>query len=426
MENYIIANCTDVGRVRQVNEDSMTTFDSPNGRVIVVCDGMGGQNAGDVASQLAVKVIEDILIDNAFNSPAEAITQSIVAANNAILRQAAQNPDLGGMGATCVMLIIKDGKVHYGWVGDSRIYYVAGNNIMQLSKDQSYVQQLVDAGEISEEEAEHHQDKNQITNALGVDGMTPPEIGESPITPAVGSVFLLCSDGLSGMVNNQNILATVANKKLSLKQRADQLVQQALEAGGLDNVTVQLVEFGTAVAEEGNGAPRIVTQFESPSISNTVKRAAARKKGLSTILMYAGCAVGTLLLCGGTFWFFSQEKEEKKVETTVSSPAPTRHEHSSEPRKDETATRPVSDATAPRPTASKAKASGKNDPKGNTVSNAKRTGKTGQQNKDDEKDLTKKPKELTKKPKNPTDLPKKEKAKPDPPMNTGDYSKEKE
>lgn len=389
MENYIIANCTDVGRVRQVNEDSMTTFDSPNGRVIVVCDGMGGQNAGDVASQLAVKVIEDILIDNAFNTPAEAITQSIVAANNAILRQAAQNPDLGGMGATCVMLIIKDGKVHYGWVGDSRIYYVAGNNIMQLSKDQSYVQQLVDAGEISEEEAEHHQDKNQITNALGVDGMTPPEIGESPITPAVGSVFLLCSDGLSGMVNNQNILATVANKKLSLKQRADQLVQQALEAGGLDNVTVQLVEFGTAVAEESNGAPRIVTQFESPAISNTGKRAAGRKKGLSTILMYAGCAVGTLLLCGGTFWFFSQEKEEKKVETTVSSPAPTRHESNSETRKGEHTARPATPAPAAPPAAPKAKASGKNDPKGNTKKNAKATSKTGQKDTDGVKKLTK-------------------------------------
>ena len=418
MENYIIANCTDVGRVRQVNEDSMTTFDSPNGRVIVVCDGMGGQNAGDVASQLAVKVIEDILIDNAFNTPAEAITQSIVAANNAILRKAAQNPDLGGMGATCVMLIIKDGKVHYGWVGDSRIYYVAGNNIMQLSKDQSYVQQLVDAGEISEEEAEHHQDKNQITNALGVDGMTPPEIGESPITPAVGSVFLLCSDGLSGMVNNQNILATVANKKLSLKQRADQLVQQALEAGGLDNVTVQLVEFGTAVAEEGVGAPRIVTQFESPSISNTVKRAAARKKGLSTILMYAGCAVGTLLLCGGTFWFFSQEKEEKKAETTVSSPAPTRHEHSSEPRKDETATRPAASTPAARTAASSAKASGKNDKKGNTKDKAEKTAEKG-------KKPGKGSSQITKEAKDKITPPKPEEVKPKREMKKENNSKEK-
>ena len=418
MENYIIANCTDVGRVRQVNEDSMTTFDSPNGRVIVVCDGMGGQNAGDVASQLAVKVIEDILIDNAFNTPAEAITQSIVAANNAILRKAAQNPDLGGMGATCVMLIIKDGKVHYGWVGDSRIYYVAGNNIMQLSKDQSYVQQLVDAGEISEEEAEHHQDKNQITNALGVDGMTPPEIGESPITPAVGSVFLLCSDGLSGMVNNQNILATVANKKLSLKQRADQLVQQALEAGGLDNVTVQLVEFGTAVAEESNGAPRIVTQFESPAISNTGKRAAGRKKGLSTILMYAGCAVGTLLLCGGTFWFFSQEKEEKKVETTVSSPAPTRHESSSEPRKAEPAARPAASTPAARTAASSAKASGKNDKKGNTKDKAEKTAEKG-------KKPGKGSSQITKEAKDKITPPKPEEVKPKREMKKENNSKEK-
>ena len=101
MENYIIANCTDTGKVRSVNEDSMTTFESPNGRVVAVCDGMGGQNAGDVASQLAVAVIEDILTDNTFASPEEAITRSIVAANQAILHKAAQNPALSGMGATC-------------------------------------------------------------------------------------------------------------------------------------------------------------------------------------------------------------------------------------------------------------------------------------------------------------------------------------
>ena len=248
--------------------------------------------------------------------------------------------------------------------------------------------------------------------------MTPPEIGESPITPAVGSVFLLCSDGLSGMVNNQNILATVANKKLSLKQRADQLVQQALEAGGLDNVTVQLVEFGTAVAEEGNGAPRIVTQFESPSISNTVKRAAARKKGLSTILMYAGCAVGTLLLCGGTFWFFSQEKEEKKVETTVSSPAPTRHESSSEPRKAEPAARPAASTPAARTAASSAKASGKNDKKGNTKDKAEKTAEKG-------KKPGKGSSQITKEAKDKITPPKPEEVKPKREMKKENNSKEK-
>lgn len=107
MENYIIANCTDTGRVRSVNEDSMTTFDSPNGRVVVVCDGMGGQKAGDVASQLAVAVIQDILTDNTFATAEEAINSSIIAANQAILRRASQNDGLSGMGATCVMIIIR-------------------------------------------------------------------------------------------------------------------------------------------------------------------------------------------------------------------------------------------------------------------------------------------------------------------------------
>ena len=113
MENYVLANCTDTGKVRDVNEDSMVTFDSPNGRVVAVCDGMGGQNAGDVASQLAVTVIQDILTDNTFASPEEAITRSIVAANQAILRRAAQDVSLSGMGATCVMIIIKEGKVYF-------------------------------------------------------------------------------------------------------------------------------------------------------------------------------------------------------------------------------------------------------------------------------------------------------------------------
>ena len=243
MENYIIANCTDTGKVRSVNEDSMTTFESPNGRVIAVCDGMGGQNAGDVASQLAVAVIEDILTDNTFASPEEAITRSIVAANQAILHRAMQNPALTGMGSTCVMLIIKDGKVYYGSVGDSRIYYVAERMIKQITKDQSYVQTLVDAGQISQEAAEHHKDKNQITNALGVEGMTPPVICQLPITPEPGSMFILCSDGLSGMINNNAILETVSRHDISLSERASLLVQQANNAGGLDNITVQLLSL---------------------------------------------------------------------------------------------------------------------------------------------------------------------------------------
>lgn len=243
MENYIIANKTDVGRTRQVNEDSMITFDSPNGRVVAVCDGMGGQAAGDVASQLACNIIRDILENNTFANPLEAITRSMIAANQGILYRTAQQPELEGMGATCVMLIIKDNVVYYGWVGDSRIYYISNHTIRQISRDQSYVQSLVDSGQITAEEAAHHPQKNEITNALGLQGMTPPVLCQMPVTPEPGGVFLLCSDGLTGMVDDAQIERTVSKPELSLQEKAEHLVALANRNGGLDNISVQLVEF---------------------------------------------------------------------------------------------------------------------------------------------------------------------------------------
>lgn len=305
MENYIIANCTDTGRTRRVNEDSMVTFDSPNGRVVAVCDGMGGQNAGDVASQLAVAVIQDILSDNTFATPEEAITSSVIAANQAILRKASMNEDMQGMGATCVMLIVKDGKVYYGSIGDSRIYYIANGMIRQITKDQSYVQTLVDAGQITLAEAEHHQDKNQITNALGVEGMTPPVIGQMPITPEPNSTFLLCSDGLSGMINNNTILNTVSRHDLSLNERAQMLVEQANEAGGLDNITVQLVEFP---AEDMAMSP-----MGSPAVSGAV---AQPKKKSHTVLYSLIAALLVIAVAGGAYWYFHEE-EKPQTKATV-------------------------------------------------------------------------------------------------------------
>lgn len=307
MENYIIANCSDTGRTRRVNEDSMVTFDSPNGRVVAVCDGMGGQNAGDVASQLAVAVIQDILSDNTFATPEEAITSSVIAANQAILRKASMNEDMQGMGATCVMLIVKDGKVYYGSIGDSRIYYIANGMIRQITKDQSYVQTLVDAGQITLAEAEHHQDKNQITNALGVEGMTPPVIGQMPIVPEPNSTFLLCSDGLSGMINNNTILNTVSRYDLSLNERARMLVEQANEAGGLDNITVQLVEFP---AEDMTMSP-----MGSPSVSSAI----AQPKKKSHVLLYSLiAALLVIAVAGGAYWYFhEEEKPQPKASVTT-------------------------------------------------------------------------------------------------------------
>lgn len=309
MENYIIANCTDTGRTRSLNEDSMITFDSPNGRVMVVCDGLGGQNAGEVASQLAVKVIQDILTDNTFNTPEEAIKSSINAANQAILHRASQDPNCSGMGSTCVMIIIRDGKVYYGSVGDSRLYYAANHMIRQITKDQSYVQTLVDEGTISEEAAEHHQDKNQIMNALGLATMKPAVIGSMPITPEPGSCFILCSDGLSGMISNNVILNTVSRHELSLQERAKLLVKQANDAGGQDNITVQLVEF-PASGSNFSGSNAVMVG----GVPTT-----GRKKGNTVAYVIISLFI-LAMVAVGVYWFFIRKEPVKKtnnVESTI-------------------------------------------------------------------------------------------------------------
>ena len=216
------------------------------------------------------------------------------------------NDDLQGMGATCVMLIVKDGKVYYGSVGDSRIYYIANGMIRQITKDQSYVQTLVDAGQITQEAAEHHQDKNQITNALGVEGMTPPVIGQMPIIPEPNSTFLLCSDGLSGMINNNTILNTVSRHDLSLNERARMLVEQANEAGGLDNITVQLIEFP---AED-----MAMPSMRTPSVSGVIVQPKKKNHTLSFSLI---AALLIIAVAGGAYWYFHEEEKPQPKPTVT-------------------------------------------------------------------------------------------------------------
>lgn len=305
MQNYIIANRTDVGVTRQVNEDSLTTFDSPNGRVVVVCDGMGGQAAGDVASRLACDIIQDILENNTFATPAEAITRAMLAANQGILHRTATNPDLEGMGSTCVMVIIKDDKVYYGWVGDSRIYYFSNGELRQVSHDQSYVQQLVDAGQLSAEEAERHPQKNEITNALGLPTMTPPEICAVPLTPEPGSIMMLCSDGLSGMVNAATMQQVLGADNMSLQDKAEQLVALANSGGGIDNITVQLIEFTKPV----------MAASKTPSIDKAASAGVAAAKKSNRNLMSIGVgAIVAIILIVGAVWFFKGNDKAPEAE----------------------------------------------------------------------------------------------------------------
>lgn len=298
-ENYsqycIAVGATDVGKKRAANEDFLGKDDTPNGRVVVVCDGMGGHVGGATASHIAVDTILDFLRTNYRNDPREAIGEAIDAANQAILNHARTHPELTGMGSTCVLLIVRNGKVYIGHVGDSRIYLVRSKTIRQLTVDHSYVQELVDAGAISKEQAEHHPRKNEITNALGIPNMKPATVREEPISPEAGDVFLLCSDGLSNMVDDKHIAHISSNLEMTTQQRANTLVQRANDNGGLDNITCALVEFSA-----------------KPGIVNN--KPFWKKKAF-----IIGVVAAAVLICGIVTWQLLKNPEPKHSEE----PAPT-------------------------------------------------------------------------------------------------------
>ncbi len=241
---------TNVGCKRKANEDWLTYFECENGLISLVCDGMGGHVGGAVASHLAVETAEQLLKSHYYDDPRQAIVDAANAANAAILKRTNEQPELKGMGCTYVMLIVRDGKVYMGSVGDSRIYLIRSKTITQLTKDQSYVQMLVDAGEITKEQAEHHPRKNEITNALGIESMKPATVLPDAIIPEAGDCFLLCSDGLSGMVSDHDILKVVSNQtSLTQRERVNELIRKARENGGLDNITSIIVEFAISPLE---------------------------------------------------------------------------------------------------------------------------------------------------------------------------------
>lgn len=246
--NYChVVGCTDVGRQRAANEDRMSNAITQNGLVAIVCDGMGGHVGGATASRIAVESIIDHLNKVYYDDPRLAIGESIDVANRAILQDAEEHPELAGMGSTCVMLLVRGGKVYIGHVGDSRIYLVRSKRIVQLTKDHSYVQMLVDSGEITKEQAEKHPRKNEITNALGIPNMSPATVADDAYIPEAGDCFILCSDGLSGMVHDAEICKIVSKQtEMNAQERVEKLVSLANANGGVDNITVQLVEFSVS------------------------------------------------------------------------------------------------------------------------------------------------------------------------------------
>ena len=229
-----VYQATNVGKVRKNNEDSMLVTEP---EIFIVADGMGGQAAGEVASKILVDTAKNFLPKIAEPLNEDILTKSILKANAEILKAVRENKNYRGMGTTATILHIYKNRAYYAHIGDSRLYRVRNNNIEQITQDHSYVESLVRRGEITPAEARVHPLKNILTQAVGADDDITVDSGNLRLDTE--DIFMLCSDGLTNMVADEDILKIL----LESKNPADDLVQAALDNGGHDNITVIVVDI---------------------------------------------------------------------------------------------------------------------------------------------------------------------------------------
>jgi PPM family protein phosphatase len=235
------------GRKRRRNEDSWVC-DPP---IFAVADGMGGAKAGEIASRLAAAALGSA----ADGSGAERVVSLVQEANRRVYERSSEDASASGMGTTITLALVEDGKVTFGHVGDSRAYLIRDHAIEQLTDDHSLVAELVRSGKLSPEEAEIHPQRSVITRALGTDPNV--DVDTFTVEPKVGDLFLICSDGLTSMVENDVIRDVVERRRDNLDAAARELVETANRSGGEDNITVVFFE----IAEENAEVPEETAQM---------------------------------------------------------------------------------------------------------------------------------------------------------------------
>ncbi len=241
-----ICNLTNVGCERAENQDYFGYFEPESddefekkGRLAVVADGMGGHAGGDVASRLAVEMILQTYKEHSSLHPTEILKLAFERANAEIVERARQQAELAEMGSTCTALALQNGHAYFAHVGDSRAYLIRDNHILKLTRDHSVVEEMIAEGLIQREEALNHPQKNVITRALGMGPQVNVDVSQMPIPLYVGDAFLVCSDGLTGLVSDQEIRAIIVDHSTAGAGR--QLLDLALNRGGYDNITIQIL-----------------------------------------------------------------------------------------------------------------------------------------------------------------------------------------
>lgn len=266
------AEISDTGRVREHNEDAIGSNNDIG--LMVLADGMGGYNAGEVASGIAVQIVIEMALDGAdrekrndVDSHSGLMRQSIVLrdavyrANKIIFQTAQSQTNCEGMGTTIVACMFYDDKVSIAHVGDSRAYRMRNGQLEQITLDHSLLQELVDRGFYSEEEAQRSTNRNYVTRALGVEPTVEVEVHEYEVLP--DDLYLLCSDGLPDMVEDDDIHLTISTFNASLDVVGQQLVDLANDHGGRDNVSVMLAQVKESFPAKRNLLARIIGLFRS-------------------------------------------------------------------------------------------------------------------------------------------------------------------
>jgi len=248
--NVAVGAASDIGQVREGNEDSYLVI-AP---LYAVADGMGGHRGGEVASNLALETVQTL-----FEQGSGTLAEQVEQANRAVFDRSQKDRSVSGMGTTLTAALIDGGRVHLAHVGDSRAYLFRAGELSLLTEDHTLVHKMVVEGEITEEEAETHPHRSILTRALGVDAAV--QVDESNVEVAGGDRILLCSDGLTGMVSDEQI-QEILGRNPDPQPAVDELVKEANRAGGIDNITAVILDFvddgsgeGSTVAAEVHHAP---------------------------------------------------------------------------------------------------------------------------------------------------------------------------
>jgi PPM family protein phosphatase len=305
---------TDVGKVRSENQDfgTLTTEgEARDGQLMLVADGMGGHRGGATASRLAGETVKQRFLSSQSTDLATELREALRSANAKIFAEAQANPELRGMGTTTSVLVIRKSKGWFAHVGDSRIYLVRNGEMSQLTEDHSLVASMVREGLLTSQEAENHPRRNVLQRSMGVSEEVEIDV-RGPIDLQEGDTFIICSDGLHGVVREEE-LKQVAS--LPVDDAADEFVQRALAKGAPDNVTVIVAR----VEKEGSFDPEstVIERQDQALLDDTVVERSHSSRGHSaSIVKWTLIFVLALGAVGGGIFWAQQQRFARQAQST--------------------------------------------------------------------------------------------------------------